>query len=174
VVLEAVARQRRHVTLAVVGAGPEEPALRAQARALGLDGRVEWAGPLDHPAVRLRYRQSDLFVLAPRVARSGDRDGLPNVVVEALSQGLPVVATRAAALAEVVEDGTNGRLVPPDDPAALADALESLVADPAARRRMGASGIRTVAEGWDVEATADRLVELLDPLLGRMPVPSAA
>jgi glycosyltransferase involved in cell wall biosynthesis len=174
VVLEALARQRRHVMLTIVGYGPEEPALRALARARGLEGRVDWAGPLDHPAVRLRYRQSDLFVLAPRVSRSGDRDGLPNVVVEALSQGLPVVATRAAALAEIVEDGVNGRLVPSEDPGALAAALESLVADPAARRRLGAGGIRSVAGGWDVEASVDRLVELLDPVLGRTPVPSAA
>jgi glycosyltransferase involved in cell wall biosynthesis len=174
VVLRAVARQRRHVTLAVVGQGPEAPALEALARALGIEARVDWVGPLDHPAVRLRYRQSDLFVLAPRVARSGDRDGLPNVVVEALSQGLPVVATRAAAVAEIVQDGVNGRLVPPEEPEALAAALASLVADPAARRRLGAAGMQSVARGWDVETSVGRLVELLDPALGRRPVASAA
>ena len=174
VVLRAVARLARHVTLTIVGYGPEEAALRALARTLDLEARVSWTGQLDHPGVRALYRQSDLFVLAPRIAPSGDRDGLPNVVVEALSQGLPVVATRAAALAEIVDDGVNGRLVPPEDPAALAEALDSLVADPMARRRLGAAGIRRVAEGWDVEVSVERLVGLLDPVLGQAPVPRAA
>ena len=100
--------------------GLEEAALRAQVEALGLAGRVTWAGALDQPAVRAHYRANDLFVLASEIAPDGDRDGLPNVVVEALSQGLPVVATRAAAIPEVVLDGIQGRLAPPGDPEALA------------------------------------------------------
>jgi len=161
VLLEAVARVRGHVRLTLVGYGPLEPAIRALARRLGLEPRLDWTGPLDQLAVRALYRASDLFVLAPRIARDGDRDGLPNVVVEALSQGLPVVATRVAALAELVEENASGRLVPPEDPAALATALEDLVGDPATRRRMGAHAIRRVAEDWDVETAADRLAGLL-------------
>src|SRR5262249_26203673 len=75
----------------------------------------------------------DLFVLAPRVAPDGDRDGLPNVVVEALSQGLPVIATRVAAVGEAVDDRVNGRLVAPEDAAALAAAVDELAAEPAGR-----------------------------------------
>ena len=91
--------------LTVVGYGPLEAALRARVEALGLADRVTWAGALDQPAVRAQYRASDLLLLASEVAPDGDRDGLPNVVVEALSQGLPVVATRAAAIPELVRDG---------------------------------------------------------------------
>jgi glycosyltransferase involved in cell wall biosynthesis len=172
VVLRALARVPGHVVLTLVGYGPGEARLRRLCAALGLEGRVRWTGQLDQPAVRALYRESDLFVLAPRIAADGDRDGLPNVVVEALSQALPVVATRAAALPEAVEDGVNGRLVPPDDPAALADAVARLAADPDARRRLGAAALGGVAEGWDVEAGVGRLQELLDPLLGAASVPA--
>ena len=168
---EAVARVRAAVQLTVVGYGPLETALRAQVEALGLAGRVTWAGALDQPAVRAHYRANDLFVLASEIAPDGDRDGLPNVVVEALSQGLPVVATRAAAIPEVVLDGIQGRLAPPGDPDALAAAIDSLARDPEARRRMGASAIARIAAGWDLDAGADRLAGLLRPML---PQPSAA
>ena len=168
---EAVARVRANVRLTVVGYGPLEAALRAQVEALGLATRVTWAGALDQPAVRAHYRASDLFVLASEVAPDGDRDGLPNVVVEALSQGLPVVATRAAAIPEIVLDGIQGRLVPPADPEALAAAIDGLAADPAARHRMGASGIARIAAGWDLDAGADRLAGLLRTTLPR---PTAA
>jgi len=174
VLLRALARVSAPVTLTLVGYGPAEPALRRLAAALGVDGRLAWTGPLDHPSVRALYRESDLFVLAARIAADGDRDGLPNVVVEALSQGLPVVATRVAAIPEIVADGVNGRLVPPEDPAALAAALEGLARDPAARRRLGAAGIRAVAQGWDVEAGVDHLVALLDQTRSPVAAPALA
>jgi glycosyltransferase involved in cell wall biosynthesis len=159
--LDAVGRVRGEVRLTVVGYGPLEAALRARAQALGLTDRVIWAGPLDQTAVRALYRASDLFLLASEVAPDGDRDGLPNVVVEALSQGVPVVATRAGAIPELVLDGVHGRLVPPQDPGALAAAIEALVRDPDVRHRMGAAGIERVAEGWDLDAGAERLARLL-------------
>ena len=159
--LEAVARVRAAVRLTVVGYGPLEAELRARAAALGLADRVRWTGALDQPAVRAHYRTSDVLVLASEIAPDGDRDGLPNVVVEALSQGLPVVATRAAAIPELVVDGVQGRLVPPGDREALAAAVDALARDPDARRRMGAAGIARVAEGWDLDTGADRLRDLL-------------
>jgi glycosyltransferase involved in cell wall biosynthesis len=79
------------------------------------------------------------------------------------------VATRLSALPEIVEDGLNGRLVPPEDPSALAAALTSLVGDPAMRLRLGAAGIRRIIEGWDLEEGVTRLLALLLPLLGELP-----
>jgi glycosyltransferase involved in cell wall biosynthesis len=173
VLLRALARVPAHVSLTLVGYGPAEPALRRLAEALGVEARLRWMGPLDQPAVRDLYRASDLFVLAARVAPDGDRDGLPNVVVEALSQGLPVVAARVAAIPEIVGDEVNGRLVAPEDPAALAAVLDALARDPAARRRLGAAALRTVAGGWDVEAGVDRLLALLDPAARPEPATAA-
>ncbi|HEY7140405.1 MAG TPA: glycosyltransferase [Methylomirabilota bacterium] len=169
--LEAVAHVRAAVRLTVVGYGPLAADLRARAEALGLAGRVTWAGALDQPAVRAQYRVSDLLLLASEVAPDGDRDGLPNVVVEALSQGLPVVATRAAAIPELLVDGLHGRLVPPGDAGALAAAVEGLARDPAARRRMAAAGIARVAGGWDLDTGADRIHGFLRATL---PAPSGA
>jgi glycosyltransferase involved in cell wall biosynthesis len=158
---EAVARVRASVHLTVVGYGPLEATLRARVEALGLANRVTWTGPLDQPAVRAQYRTHDLLLVASEVAPDGDRDGLPNVVVEALSQGLPVAATRAAAIPELVTDEVEGRLVPPGDAGALAAVIEDLTRDPGARRRMGLAGIQRVAEGWDLNTGGDRLHRLL-------------
>jgi glycosyltransferase involved in cell wall biosynthesis len=160
-----MARVRAQIRLTVVGYGPLEAALRARVEALGLGARVTWVGPLDQLAVRAQYRASDLLLLASEVAPDGDRDGLPNVVVEALSQGLPVVATRAGAIPELVRDGLHGRLVPPGDAGAFAAAIESLARDPDSRHRMGAAGIERVAEGWDLDAGADRIQQLLQATL---------
>ena len=167
--LDAMARVRAEVALTVVGYGPLAAALRARAEALGLAPRVTWAGALDQPGVRSLYRASDLLLLASEVAADGDRDGLPNVVVEALTQGLPVVATRAGAIPELVADGIHGRLVPPGDAAAFGAAIEQLARDPEARQRMGAAGIQRVAAGWDLETGAERLHALL-----RARLPAAA
>src|SRR5262249_52878131 len=155
--LDAVARVRAEIRLTVVGYGPLEAALRARAEALGLASRVTWAGALDQPAVRAQYRASDLLLLASEVAADGDRDGLPNVAVEARARGLPVVATRAGAIPELVVDGVHGRLVPPGDAGALAAAIEQLARDPDARHRMGAAGIARVTAGWDLDAGADHV-----------------
>jgi glycosyltransferase involved in cell wall biosynthesis len=166
---EAVARVRARFRLTVVGYGPLDAVLRSRVEALGLADRVTWAGPLDQPAVRAQYRANDLLLVASEVAPDGDRDGLPNVVVEALSQGLPVVATRAAAIPELVNDGVHGRLVPPADVGALAAAIEALARDPAARRRMGAAGIQRIADGWDLDVGADRVHRLLRATLPAAP-----
>jgi glycosyltransferase involved in cell wall biosynthesis len=171
--LDAVARVERHVTLTLVGYGPLEADLRTRARRLGLESRVRFTGPLDQPALLEVYRASDLFVTSPRIAPDGDRDGLPNVVVEALSQGLPVVASRIAAIPEIVEDEVNGLLVPPEEPAPLAAALERLVGDPGRRRRLGATALERLGDRWDVEAGADRLAALFDEALG-LPAPRGA
>lgn len=173
VLLAALARVTRHVTLTLVGYGPLEGALRAQADALGLGARLTWTGPLEQTAVRARYRASDLFVLSARIAPDDDRDGLPNVIVEALSQGLPVVATRVAAIAEAVEDGVHGRLVPPEDPGALAAAIDELAGDPATRRRCAEAGLARVARDFDLEAAVDRLVRLLAEAGALAPAPAS-
>jgi glycosyltransferase involved in cell wall biosynthesis len=178
VLLRALALVRHRVVLSLVGYGPEEQRLRRLTRALQLEDRIRWIGQVDHLAVRSLLRESDLFVLASRITGDGDRDGLPNVVVEALSQGLPVVASRISALPEIIEDGVNGRLVPSEDPAALAAALSELVEDPATRRRMGAAGIHRVAEGWDVEVGVGQLLALLRRVLSEvpseLPIPASA
>ena len=102
---------------------------------MGLARHIEWRGAQCSGGAEA-YREADLFVLAAKVARDGDRDGLPNVLLEAQSQGLACVATALPGIAELIEDGRTGVLVAPADPAALAAALERMIRSPALRRRL--------------------------------------
>jgi glycosyltransferase involved in cell wall biosynthesis len=140
-----------------VGGGPLLPRLKARARALGLADKVTWLGAKPHDEVIRRYREADLFVLACRVARDGDRDGLPNVLLEAQSQGLACVTTRLSGIPELIEDGVTGLLTPVHDRSALSTALAGLIRDPQARERLGEAGRRRVAERFSFDAGIERL-----------------
>ena len=170
VVLEALAGLPAdlHWRYEHVGGGPLRDQLAALAARLGLADRIAWRGPLAQADVLDAYRAADVFVLASRIAADGDRDGLPNVLLEACSQELPVLASGIEAVPELIDDGVNGRLVPPDDPAALARALQSLIVDPAARLRLGRAGRARVLERFAMEPGLDRLALRLNGLLGQV------
>ena len=157
--VEALARLPRGLAWRFehIGGGPLLPALKQRAAALGLADRIAWRGAQPQDAVLDACRRADLFALASRIAGDGDRDGLPNVLMEAQSQALPVVATRVSAIPELVEDGTSAILVEPVDHGALAKALQSLIADPGLRTRLGEAGERRVRERFDMNVGADEL-----------------
>jgi glycosyltransferase involved in cell wall biosynthesis len=150
-----------------VGGGPLLAQLQAEAERLGIADRITWHGALPEDRVLEAYRTADLFVLASRIAPDGDRDGLPNVLLEAGAMELAVVASGVAAVPELIEDGVNGRLVPPDDPAALAGALARLIADPAARLRLGWAARAHVLEHFAMAPGIDRLAARLCAELGQ-------
>jgi glycosyltransferase involved in cell wall biosynthesis len=154
VLLEALARISPELRwkFVQVGDGPLKHRLQHQARALGLSEKITWRGALTQDALLVEYRNADLFALASRIASDGDRDGLPNVLMEAQSQGLACVATRVSAIPELVRDGHSGLLVEENDPDALARALEALIANPARRRALGRAGQARVAETFGLEA----------------------
>jgi glycosyltransferase involved in cell wall biosynthesis len=159
VLLEALARLPRDLTwkFVHVGGGPLKDALERRARSLGVAQRIEWRGPLTQDRLLEEYRKADLFALASRIARDGDRDGLPNVLAEAHSQGLACIATRVSAIPELVREGVTGVLVDENDPAALARALAALIADPARSRALGAAGQARVRGEFELEANLERL-----------------
>ena len=128
-----------------VGGGPLGDGLERQAAKLGLADRIAWRGAQPQDEVLRLYRSADLFILASRIADDGDRDGLPNVLMEAQSQRLPVLATAVAAVPELIVDGETGLLAPPGEPAALA----RLIGDPAIRRRLGEAGFARVRRDFD-------------------------
>lgn len=140
-----------------IGGGELAASLRRRAGALGLSPRIEWRGALPQPQVLTAYREADLFVLAAKVTGDGDRDGLPNVLMEAQSQRLPCVATDISGIPELIEDGATGVLVPPGDPSALACALAALIGDPARRAALGAAGERRVRSAFAMEAGIELL-----------------
>jgi glycosyltransferase involved in cell wall biosynthesis len=127
------------------------------AHALGLADRVQWRGAQSHAAVLDAYRAADLFVLPCRVSADGDRDGLPNVLLEAQSQKLACVSTRVSGVPELIDDGVTGLLVAPRTPRALAEAISRLIADPALRLRLGAAGYARTTGAFSLDAGADLL-----------------
>ena len=159
VLLDALARLSPdlHWRWVHVGGGPLQALLERRARALGIAGRVAWRGSLTQEKLLIEYRNADLFALASRIARDGDRDGLPNVLAEAQSQGLACVATHVSAIAELVRDGVTGVLVGENDAQALAAALESLMTDPARRRALADAGQARVRAQFALEANLERL-----------------
>ncbi len=140
-----------------IGGGPLRAKLQQLAEQMGLQDRITWHGAQAQDAVRRAYRDADLFVLAPRIAADGDRDGLPNVMMEAQSQGLAAVTTAVSAVPELISDGVNGLLSPPGDPTALATSLARLIGDPALRRRMGDAGRQRVVDDFAMEHGIDDL-----------------
>jgi glycosyltransferase involved in cell wall biosynthesis len=113
-----------------IGGGELNDAVRRQIQTLGLQSRVNLLGTLPRQEVLNQYQRSHCLVLACKVAANGDRDGIPNVLVEAMAVGLPVISTRVSAIPELVEDGVNGTLVEPANPHALANALHTLLTQP--------------------------------------------
>jgi glycosyltransferase involved in cell wall biosynthesis len=133
-----------------IGGGVLAKRLKQQAAQLGLADRIEWRGAQPQTEVLAAYREADLFVLAAKIGRDADRDGLPNVLMEAQSQRLACVATTLPGIAELIDPGRTGLLVPPADPPALAAALAALIRDPAQRARLGAAGEARVRADFDM------------------------
>ncbi|MSP82237.1 MAG: colanic acid biosynthesis glycosyltransferase WcaL [Alphaproteobacteria bacterium] len=140
-----------------IGGGPLMPALRRRAERLGLVDRITWRGARAQDDVIAAYREADLFALTVRIAEDGDRDGLPNVLLEAQSQGLAVVSTAVSAVPEFVTDEVNGVLVTERDRSAIAGALARLIQKPDLRERMGRAGEARVRRHFGMDAGLARL-----------------
>jgi len=148
-----------------IGGGKLARPLAAEAARRGLDGRIEWRGKRDQSEVIAAMRAADLFVLPARIARDGDRDGLPNVLMEAASQKLAIVSTRHSAIPEFLPDARHGALVPPEDPDALAEAIAALAGDPARRTSIGEAAYARLCKQFGMTAGIDRLAQRLEQAL---------
>jgi glycosyltransferase involved in cell wall biosynthesis len=135
-------------------------ALDAQVRRLGLQDRVAFLGAQPHEAVRLAYRRATIFALPCVVTAEGDRDGISNVLLEAMVSGVPVVSTSVSGILEVIQSGRNGLLVAPHDPTMPADALGLLLADADLRDRLARAARSTIEAHFAIERNARELVTL--------------
>jgi glycosyltransferase involved in cell wall biosynthesis len=162
--LDALARlpQELNWRFTHIGSGELLKALKDKARALGIDRRIEWRGGQPQSVVIETLRSAHVFALACKEGAHGDRDGLPNVILEAATQALPVVSTRFGGVPEFVTDGSEGRLVAPGDAAALAAAIETLIRDPAERDRLGRAACRRVTTAFSFEAGLQAIADRLD------------
>ena len=143
----------------IVGDGPQKEYLDAQVKLLSLEDHVQLCGALPHQEVIEKYQQASLFVLPAILASDGDRDGIPNVILEAMAMELPIVSTDHSAIPEVVEHGVNGLLVPPADEIALADALEEIIENPRYGRELGSRGRDIVVEKFDPITNSKQLLD---------------
>ncbi len=144
-----------------IGGGPLLAKLKEQGKALGIEKNLEFLGSQSQQKVLETYRASDVFILPCRIAADGDRDGLPNVIVEAQSQRMAVISTPISGIPELIDDGENGLLVEPDQPQLLADAIEKLARDPKLRAKFGREGRSRVEAGFNAENEIVMLVDLL-------------
>ncbi|MCF7698695.1 glycosyltransferase family 4 protein [Loktanella sp. M215] len=145
-----------------MGGGGDLAQLQALADDLGIADRCRWRGAVDQTDVLAAYRAADIFALASRITADGDRDGLPNVLVEAASQKLACVASDISGIPELISDPTLGWLVPPEDPAALALTLQEAITDPDLRAAKGAAVAAKVRGHFDYRTSIDQLVKLFD------------
>jgi glycosyltransferase involved in cell wall biosynthesis len=153
------------VHLAIAGGGDLAEELRARARTAGVQDRVHFLGDLAQDQVGTWFAAADAAVVPSVRDDSGNVDGLPNTVLEALASGTPVVSTPAGGIASVIEDGRTGVIVPERDALALAAALAHLLRDPERRAAMGRAG-RALAEGrFGWEAAAARFEAAYDRAL---------
>lgn len=149
-----------------IGGGELLEKLKAQAEALGLTSRITWLGARTQEDVLAQYRQADVFVLPCRIAGDGDRDGLPNVLVEASSQRLACVSTTISGVPELLSNDVNGLLVPPDDPRALSEAVSRAIRDPKLRARLGDAAEKRVRETFDHRTSIGELTKLFQAARG--------
>jgi glycosyltransferase involved in cell wall biosynthesis len=150
-------RQGRDVTLDLAGAGPEEPMLRALAQELGIAARVRFMGFVENAALLRALSDYDVFVHPSRTTASGDREGIPNSLLEAMAYGVPVVATRHSGIPEAVTHENSGLLIDAAEPEALARAVETLLDHPALYARISRAARETVSARFSLAACGQKL-----------------
>ena len=161
VLLEALAELRRRgleFVAALAGEGTLRASLEERTRALGLEGRVRFLGQVDE--------LGPLLAAADAVVLPSRWEGLPLVLLEALARGRPVAASAVGGIPEVVADGEHARLVPPEDPRALADALEAFHVRPDAAFRLGRRGAARVRESYTWSRVVEAFEAVYDEVLG--------
>jgi glycosyltransferase involved in cell wall biosynthesis len=154
--VEAAARTGG-VRVVIAGEGDLRASLEAQVRATGAP--VTLVGALPRDLVAAALGEADVVVVPSVVDGAGNVDGLPNVLLEAMAAGRPLVASRVAGIPQVIEDGRNGLLVPEKDPRALAEALRRLLREPDTRARLGQEARRTAVQRLSWAAAARRFEE---------------
>lgn len=148
-----------------IGGGPLKGELEALANSLGISERCNFKGALPQSEVLETYRKSDLFILPSRIDETGDRDGLPNVIVEAQSQAMAVISTNISGIPELIQSDKNGLLIEPDQVDDLAKAIEKLCSNVALRNQMGKAGEKKVRSHFSHKQTIGDIIALLNKSL---------
>ena len=148
-----------------IGGGPLKGNLEELAAELGIASKCDFKGALPQSEVLENYGKSDLFILPSRIDETGDRDGLPNVIVEAQSQGMAVISTNISGIPELIQNDSNGILIQPDKVDDLASAIEKLGCNPNLRNKMGKTGEDKVRSQFSHKQTIGDIISLLNQSL---------
>jgi glycosyltransferase involved in cell wall biosynthesis len=169
VLIEAVSRltERLDVRLTIVGDGPRAAAISELVRSSGLEDRVTLTGRVDDAELRAAYETADVFALPAIVDRRGDTEGLGVVLLEALEFGVPVVASEAGGIPDIVRDGETGWLVPPGDADALARAIEDVASDRSEAARRVEQGRELVRRDFSMTGIVSSLAAVYERAVGR-------
>ncbi|HYX82218.1 MAG TPA: glycosyltransferase [Gemmatimonadales bacterium] len=156
--LAKLRRRGRSVRLEIIGGGPLRAALAAQAQRLGVGDHVRLLGAQPYETVCLAYRRAAVFVLPCRVAGDGDRDGIPNVLLEAVASGVPVVSTPVSGIPELIDSEHSGLLVEPTNHEMLADAIDRVLQCPELGVRLTAAARAKLEANFSLDRCSDRLL----------------
>jgi glycosyltransferase involved in cell wall biosynthesis len=149
-------------TCKIIGGGPQHGVLSQLINELELGNHVCLVGPVPFEEVKGYYRQASLLVMPSRISpRDQDRDGLPNVIIEAMATGVPVVATELAGIPDLVIPNQTGLLVPPEDVTELAGAMQELLENDGFRMRLACAGRARVEQEFDLAASVQKLEALI-------------
>jgi glycosyltransferase involved in cell wall biosynthesis len=141
----------------IIGSGPLKSELRKQITRLALGDHVELLAPVSQLELRRHYETASLFALACEVQEDGDRDGIPNVIVEAMAMGLPVVSTNISGIPECVDHGVNGLLAPARNPQSLADAMAAIINHPELARQFGVAGRKKIEQYFNARKNVEHI-----------------
>ena len=144
----------------LIGDGDDRQKILSQIKDLDLTAHTRWLGTRPHETVLEQYRQAQLFVLGCEVAPNGDRDGIPNVLLEAMAMGVPVVATNVSAIPELVDNEETGLLVDSGQPQLLAEAMQRVLTDAALRNRIIPAARQRVLQDFDNKILIRQLVDI--------------
>ncbi len=145
---------------AIMGLGNLGSKLEKMRQDFGLESQIVMPGLVTHSELPRLLMEHDIFVAPCVIHDDGRRDGIPNVAIEAMAYGMPIVATAVNGLPEIVLDGETGLLVEQKNPEALAEAVKRFVADPDAARRMGANAASLIKTMFDPQTNTGRLCDL--------------
>jgi len=157
-------RDGRAFRLRIAGEGPLEADLRREAASLGIDGQIDWLGFLNESALREEFAKATLFLHPSETGPDGNREGVPNAMLEAMATALPVVATRHGGIPEAIDDGRSGLLIEEKDDAALAAAIARMVDHPTEAAALGAAGADAVRARFSRESAIRNLESIYDTL----------
>jgi glycosyltransferase involved in cell wall biosynthesis len=152
-------RRERNFRCVIVGDGPELPRLKTAVTKAQLDGWIFFAGEKNYDEYLSLLKPYKILVQPSIIAESGDHDGVPSVILDAMARGLMVIGTRVGGIPEAIRDGENGFLVPPNDPEALADCIERLIVNPEISHKISPAARSTILQDYDAKNLSKKMAE---------------